>query len=142
MDKLTPPPVAETETLREYYAAVNRNDIPSAVKAFDSEIEWTEAEGYPEPRTLSGCAAVQAHITKHPGNWTEGICEPERFIPAGDKIIVLAHVRVRLKENTEWIDGRIADVYTFRDGRAIQFHSFADSRQALEWAGVKASDAN
>jgi ketosteroid isomerase-like protein len=42
----------------------------------------------------------------------------------------------------EWHEGRLADVYTFRNGKAIQMRAFADRRQALEWAGVKASDAN
>jgi uncharacterized protein len=55
---------------------------------------------------------------------------------------VFVHVRVRRKDNTEWIDARLADVYTFRNGKAIQMRHFPDRRQALEWAGVKASDAN
>jgi len=78
------------------------------------------------------------------GTWAEGSCEPERFIvaPDADRIIVLIHVRVRLKHETEWREGRIADVYTFRNGKAIHFRTFADEQQALEWAGVKASEAN
>ena len=42
--------------------------------------------------------------------WAEGSCEPGRFIVAGDKIIVFVHVRVRLKDNEEWIEARLADV--------------------------------
>jgi len=85
---------------------------------------------------------VTAHISKGHGTWAEGGCEPQRFIVAGDRVIVFVHVRVRLKHETEWREGRIADVYTFRNGNAIQFRTFADERQALEWAGVKASGAN
>jgi ketosteroid isomerase-like protein len=44
---------------------------------------------------------------------------------------MFAHVRVRLKHETEWREGRIADVFTFRNGKAIQFRTFADKRQAL-----------
>ena len=75
-------------------------------------------------------------------NWPEGNSEPERFIVAGDKIIVFVHVRVRLKDSTEWHERRLADVFTFRNGKAVQMRAFADRRQALEWAGVKGSDAN
>lgn len=85
---------------------------------------------------------MTVHISKGRGTWAEGSCEPERFIVAGDRVIVFIHVRVRLKHETEWREGRIADVYTFRNGKAIQFRTFADERQALEWAEVKASDAN
>ena len=142
MGKLTPSLAAETEALREAYAALNRNDIPAAVKAFDPQIEWTEPAEYPGGGTLQGHAAVKAHLSQARATWAEGSCEPERFIVAGDKIIVFVHVRVRLKHNTEWREGRLADVYTFRDGKAIQMRAFTDRRQALEWARVKASDAN
>ena len=138
MDKLTPPLAAETEALREAYAALNRNDIPAMVKAFDPQIERIEPADFPQGGTYHGLEAVKTHISKGRGTWAEGSCEPERLIVAGDRIIVLIHVRVRLKNETEWREGRIADVFTFRNGKAIQFRTFADERQALEWAGVKA----
>jgi uncharacterized protein len=142
MGKLTPTLAAETEALSEAYAALNWNDIPAMVKLFDPLIEWIEPVHYPGGGTRRGHAEVTAHLSRGRGSWAEGSCEPERFIVAGDKIIVFVYVRVRLKDNTEWIDVRLADVYTFRDGKAIQMRHFPDRRQALEWAGVKASDAN
>jgi uncharacterized protein len=74
--------------------------------------------------------------------WAEGSCEPERLIVAGDKIIVFVDVRARLKHEVEWREGWLADVYTFRNGKVIQMRSFPDRRQALEWAGVTALDAD
>jgi uncharacterized protein len=69
---------------------------------------------------------------------TEGSCELERFIVAGDKIVVFVHARVSLKDHTEWRDGRFADVFTFRNGKPIQVRSFGEKQEALEWAGAKA----
>jgi ketosteroid isomerase-like protein len=138
MGKPTPSLAAETEALREAYAALNRNDIPATVEACDPQIEWTEPLG----GTYHGHAEVQAHLSKARDTWAEGSCEPERFIVAGDKIIVFLHVHVRPQHNMEWIDGDIADVYTFRNGKAIQMRHFPDRQQALEWAGVTASDAD
>jgi uncharacterized protein len=60
---------------------------------------------------------------------------------AGDRIIQFVDVHVRLKQETEWREGQVVEVYTFRDGKVIEVRLFTDSRQALEWAGVKASDA-
>ena len=142
MDRPAPSLAAETEALREAYAALNRNDIPGFVDVFDLQIERIEPPDFPLGGTYHGIEAVKEHVMKGRGTWAEGSCEPERFIAAGDKVIVLAHVRVRLKDETEWREGRIADVYTFRNGKAIQFRTFGDERQALEWAGVKASDAS
>ena len=142
MGELTPSLAAETEALREAYAALNRNDIPAMLKVFDPQIERIEPPEYPAGGTYRGHADVEAHLSKARATWAEGSCEPEQFIVAGDKIVVFLYVRVRLKDNTEWIDTRLADVYTFRNGKAIQMRHFPDRRQALEWAGAKASDAN
>jgi hypothetical protein len=136
MSTPTRPLAAETEALKESYAALNRNDIPAMVKVFDSQIEWTEPAEYPTGGTYHGLAEVKAHISQSRATWAEGSCEPERFIVAGDKIVVLVQVRARLKQETAWREGRMADVYTFRNGKAIQLRAFADRRQALDWAGV------
>ena len=142
MGKLTPCLAAETEALREAYAALNRNDIPAMVKAFDPQIEWIEPADYPGGGTYRGRAKVEAHLSQARSTWAEGTCEPERLIVAADKIVVFIHVRVRRKQHVEWVDGRHAAVYTFRNGKAIEQRIFDDTQQALEWAGVKASDAN
>ena len=140
MEESTPTLAAEIEAIREAYAALNRNDIPGFVKVFDPQIERIEPADFPMGGTYRGLAAVTAHISKGRGTWAEGSCEPQRFIVAGDRVIVLIDVRVRLKHETDWREGRIADVFTFRNGKAIQFRTFGDERQALEWAGVKASE--
>jgi ketosteroid isomerase-like protein len=142
MAELTPSLSAETKALREGYAALNRSDIPAFVKVFDPQIERIEPADFPAGGTYRGLAAVTAHLSKARETWAEGSCDPERIIVAGDRHIVFVYVRVRLKHETEWREGHIADVYTFRNGKAIEFRTFVDRRQALEWAGVEASDAN
>ena len=59
MGKLTPSLAAETEALREAYAALNRNDIPACVKGFDPQIEWTEPAEYPGGGTYLEWAGVE-----------------------------------------------------------------------------------
>lgn len=140
MSDPTPSLAAETEALRQAYAALNRNDIPAFVRVLDPQIEWTDPVEYPPDGTYRGLAAVEAHLSQARGTWAEGSCQPQRFIVAGDKIVLFVDVRVRLKHETDWREGRLADVYTFRNGKAIHMRSFPDRRHALEWAG--ASDAD
>ena len=134
MDKPTPPLAAETEALRATYAALNRNDIEAAVKPFDTEIAWIEPPEY--GATCHGRAAGKAHLSRARGTWAEGSCEAERFSAAGDKIVVHIRVRVRLKHETDWREGRHAAVYTFRNGKAVEMRIFDDTQEALDWAGV------
>lgn len=142
MDKLTLSLAAEANALTDAYAALNRNDIPGFVQILDPQIEWSEPVEFPGGGTYRGLDAVQAHLAKARATWAEGSCEPERMIVADDRIIQFVHVRVRLKEETEWREGQVTEVYTFREGKVLEARIFGDSRQALEWAGVEASEAS
>jgi ketosteroid isomerase-like protein len=133
---------AETNALREAYAAFNRNDFAAFGQIFDPQIEWIEPAHFPGGGTCRGRDVVLAHLAKARATWAEGSCTPQRIIVAGERIVQLVDVHVRLKHETEWRDGQVAEVYTFRDGKVIQVRIFGDSRQALEWAGVKDSDTN
>ena len=106
------------------------------MQILDPDIERVEPEGFPMSGTYRGLETVTAQFTQARSTWAEGACEPERILVTGDKIIVYVHVLVRLKDKTDWIDGRIVDVFTWRNGKAIEFRTFADEQEALEWAGV------
>ena len=133
---------AEMEALRNAYAAFNRNDIADTVEALDPQIEWTEPAEFPGGGTYHGHEGVKRYLSQSRAAWAEVSSEPERFIVGGDKIIVFVHARVRPKDSTDWRETRLADVFTFRNGKAIQMRAFADRRQALEWAGIKESNTN
>ncbi len=141
MPEPTPHLAAETQALKDAYSALNRNDIPAFTKLLHPQIERFEFLDSPMAGTYRGLAAVTEHLSKARATWAEGTCTPERFIIAppaasGARIIVIVHVHVRLKIETQWREGRTADVFTFRNGKIIQFRTFADEQQALEWAGV------
>ncbi len=127
----------KTEALKQFFAAINRNDIQATVQDFDPEIVRIEFEGSPTGGTYRGIADVQAHIKKSRGTWAEGTCEPEKFLESGDKVVVYLHAWVRLKDSTEWIGGRFADGFVFRNGKIIQYHSFEERAEALKWAGIE-----
>lgn len=138
MSEPTPPLAAETEALRQAYAALNRGDVAGFVAVLDPQVERIEPADFPMAGTYRGLAAVTEHVAAGRGSWAEGACEPERFLAAGDRVIVFLHVRVRLKSESTWREGRIGDVFTFRHGKAVQFRTFGDARQALAFAGVDA----
>jgi ketosteroid isomerase-like protein len=128
------------ELLRNAYAAFNRGDISAAVSQLDAQIEWTEPESFPGGGTYHGQARVSQYLTQSRANWAEGSSEPERFIVAGDRIVVFVCARIRPQGNSEWREVRLADVYTFRNGIPAAMRAFANRNEALEWAGVKEAD--
>ena len=142
MGKPTSSLATEANALREAHAAFNRGDVPAFVRIFDPQVEWIDPAEVPGAGTYRGLDAVQAHLAESRESWAEGSCEPERVIVAGGRILQLVRVRVRLKEESEWREGQVTEVYTFRDGKVIEVRLFAESRQALAWAGVKASEVS
>jgi len=127
----------EIDILKEFFAAINRNDMVAIARDFDPEIVRIEPEGFPTAGIYPGIAQVQRHVTKGRGTWAEGTCEPEKFLVNGDRVVVYLHARVRLKDSTEWVGGRFADGFVFRNGKIIQYLSFGKRAEALEWAGIK-----
>src|SRR5229473_8559486 len=110
--------------LRAAYAAFNRGDIDAAVKPLDAQIEWSEPAEFPGGGTYQGRESAKQYLAQSRAAWAEVTSEPEQFISAGNRIVVLVHARVRARDrakgSNEWQDVRLADVYTFRDGKAIQ----------------------
>src|SRR5512138_2305108 len=127
----------EIEALNQFFAAINRNDMQAIIKDFDQQIVRAEPEGFPTSGTYRGIAEVQEHLTKGRGTWAEGTCEPEEFFTNGDKVVVYLHVRVRLKNSTDWVDGRFADGFVFRAGKIIKYLSFEERRDAQNWPKIK-----
>lgn len=129
-------------TIKAAYAALNRGDIAGFVASFDPQVERIEPADVPSSGVFHGIDDVTEHVVKGRGNWAEGGCEPERFIDAGDRIVAIVSVHVRLKHETEWRDGQVGDVFTFRNDKVIQFRTFFDVAQALEWAGIDAKSSD
>ena len=130
----------DVDALKEFFAAINRNDMQAMTKDFDPDIVRVEPEGFPTAGTYRGVAEVREHVRTGRGTWAEGSCEPERFLTRGDKVVVYLHAWVRLKGATDWTGGRFADGFVFRDGRITEYRTFWERVQALRWAGIQDPD--
>ena len=126
----------EVEILNQFFAAINRNDLATAIASFAPDIVRREPEGFPTSGTYHGAAAVAANLTNGRGTWVEGSCDPEGFFQNGDKVVVYLHAHVRLHGATAWVGGRFADGFVVRHGKLVEYHSFAEREQAMAWAGI------
>jgi uncharacterized protein len=123
--------------LRAAYAAFNRGDIDATVQLFDPNVEWIEPTEFPGGGAYHGVEGAKRYLAQSRAGAAEVISEPERFIPSGDRIVVFVYARVLPKGGGTWQEIRLADVYTFRDGRVTQMHAFANRQEALRWAGAE-----
>ncbi len=122
--------------LRAAYAAFNRGDIDSAVRFLDPQVEWIEPTEFPGGGTYRGVEGAKRYLANSWASVTLVISQPEQFISAGDRIVVFVHARVLPKNSETWQDIRLADVYTFQNGRATKMRAFANREDALRWVGI------
>lgn len=62
--------------------------------------------------------------------------EPEKYIEAGDDVVVVAHVTGRGRGSGVDIDWHHGYIWTIRDGKAVRFRWFNRPEEALEAAGL------
>lgn len=122
--------------IRDLYDGINSGDITRAVSLMDENVVRVEPEDFPTPGTYRGHAELKAHLESGRSTWAEGTCSPEKILVKRDKAVVLLHIHVRLKNQSKWIDARIADGFIFRNGKVLEMRSFAEKSQALKWAGL------
>lgn len=125
--------------LQQAYAAFNRGDIDAAVRILDLAVEWVEPPEFPGGGTYHGVEGAKKYLAQSRASAAQVISEPEQFIPAGNRIVVFVHARVLPKGSNTWQDVRLADVYTFQNGRATNMRAFANREDALRWTGTTAS---
>jgi ketosteroid isomerase-like protein len=127
------------EAMRTVYAAMARGDFWTAREVFDPDIAWewsSGVSGLTGGRVYRGIEGVETATRDWLATWEWFWQEAEEFLDAGDAVVVLTRMHGRPKGSEMEIGGTAADVWTFRDGKAVRFKSFDDRAQALEAAGL------
>ncbi|GAA5177004.1 hypothetical protein GCM10025771_13340 [Niveibacterium umoris] len=124
------------DLLRDFFAAINRNDMDAMAACFAPGVVRTEPEGWDTAGTHIGVEAVRANVSKGRATWAEGSCDPEKYLVGAERIVVYLHARVRLASSNEWVGGRFADGFVLADGKILEYRTFWERRDALAWAGI------
>ena len=84
-----------------------------------------------------GHDAVRASLARWKDAWDEYDVTHEEFVDAGDRVVVMLHLRGRGRGSGVEIDARFFDVYTIRDGKIVRMDEFTVRSAALEAAGLR-----
>lgn len=123
----------DVELIKAFYSGINRFDVPSVLALMNPNILRFEFNDSPLGGTFRGLTELKHNLVSGRSNWTEGACEPISFYSDGSKIIVEVHIKVRLKNHTDWIDARSTDGFLIQDNQVFEFHSFSTKQMVLEW---------
>jgi ketosteroid isomerase-like protein len=118
------------QAVRSSYEAFGRGDLDGALAMMDDEIEWHQAQGLPHGGLYRGLAAVRAAVFDPLDEewWEDFRADPDEVIALGEDVVVLGRYTARAKATGAPLDVPFAHVWRFRNGRAVRFHQFTDTR--------------
>ena len=128
---------ADVELITRMYRAWNSGDIAALIDVFDAEVEIHPALGaFLASTVYRGHEGVAAWYEETYEPWAELHAEPQRFIDAGERTVVVAALRARVPGGQVDVEGEIAQVVTVRDGRIVRLDGYEEPDDALAVVGV------
>jgi uncharacterized protein len=127
------------DLVRNLYSAFDRGDVGTVLAGFDPQIQWREADSflYADRNPYVGPQAVAEGVFMRLGADVDGfVVVPERYVDGGDTIVVEGRYRGTMKATGTQVDAQFAHVWQLRDGKAVRFQQYTDTRQWAAAAGI------
>jgi ketosteroid isomerase-like protein len=103
----------------------------------DEHFEFRLPPDYPEGELVfRGRDGMSQFIAMLSATWREWRLEPERFLDAGDRVVVFARLVGKGEESGAPFELETTHVLTVRSGRIASVQAYRDRSQALEAAGL------
>jgi ketosteroid isomerase-like protein len=103
----------------------------------DEHFEFRLPPDYPEGELVfRGRDGINQLIALLDDTWSEWQFRPERFLDAGDRVVVFARIVGKGAASGVPVDLETTHVWTIHAGRASSVHAYRDRSQALEAAGL------
>jgi ketosteroid isomerase-like protein len=136
------------EVVRRWYASLedlrdaNPDDDPKRIdEAFrdylDGQFELRMPPDYPEgEQVFHGRDGYAQAVAMFRDAWAEFRLEPERFLDAGDRVVVFVRVVAKGGASGVPIEIETGHVWTVRSGQAASVQLYRDRSEVLEAAGL------
>ena len=130
--------MTNVDIVKRSYEAFARDDMEGVLGDMHPEIEWHQAQGLPHGGLYHGLDEVRRNIFDPLDEewWEDFRADPDEVIGLGDHVVVIGRYTARAKATGAPLDVPFAHVWRFRDGRAVRFHQFTDTRGWVEALGA------
>jgi ketosteroid isomerase-like protein len=114
----------------EAVAPFVHRDFECVMYAFGSEKRYAGLDG------------LRAFMLDWTAPWTVYRLKNEKAIDLGDRVLLLNRDRGLREGSTQEVEGRIAAVFTIRDGKIARLDAYTTHAEALEAVGLSEQDAH
>ena len=116
------------ETIRSLYEAFARGDVPAVLARLDTDVSWTEAEGFPYAGTYKGHEAVLQNVFMRLGTEWDGFAAiPHEFIVQGDTVVSLGQYSGTYRNTGKSFSAPFAHVWRLRNGKVTKYSQYTDT---------------
>ena len=103
------------------------------IPALASNVEWTEAAGFPYGGTYRGVDEIVKNVFARLGSEWDGFkADVENLHDAGDTIIATGFYRGTYRKTNRPMEASFAHVFTLKDGKIVRFVQYVDSKKVCE----------
>ena len=125
------------ELITRMYRAWNSGDIAALIDVFDAEVEIHPALGaFLASTVYRGHNGVATWYEETYEPWAELHAEPQRFIDAGERTVVVAALRARVPGGQVDVEAELAQVVSVRDGKIVRLDGYEEPDDAFAAVGV------
>ena len=112
-------------------------DLERALSGLDAQVVWHGTiGGLDDGRVARGRQQVIEAFAESRQEWESHRLEAERFVDAGDSVVVFWHEEGRGLRSGVEVTTDTAVIYTIREGRIVEVRGFMDRSAALEAVGL------
>ncbi|MBM3773297.1 MAG: nuclear transport factor 2 family protein [Acidimicrobiia bacterium] len=121
------------EIVQGLYKSFAKGDVAAVVAAFDKDIHWTEADGFPLAGTYVGPQAVVERVFMRLGEFSDNFSVvPTRFVADGDTVVADGTYTWNHKVSGKPAEVRMAHVWTLTGGKVTRFLQHVDTAKVRE----------
>jgi uncharacterized protein len=125
------------EIITRMYRAWNSGDMDALADVFDAEVEVRPAlSTFLASSVYRGHDGVSAWYAETYEPWAEMTAEPQRFVDAGERTVVVVGLHARVPGGGVDLDAEIAHVLTIRDARIVKLDGYDTPEAALSAVGL------
>src|SRR5829696_5796794 len=116
------------EIIRSLYESFKTGNIPAVLAAFDENISWTEAEGFPHGGTYIGANAILENVFMNLGSEWEGFAAvPDEYVDGGDAVVALGNYSGKNVSSGKRMHVPFAHVWKLAGGKITKFVQYTDT---------------
>jgi ketosteroid isomerase-like protein len=131
------------EIVRQVYERVNQRRWDGMAELLDPNVaQYGTVGGLDEGTVVRGLSEIRQMYEREAEAWDRQRIEPERFIDAGDRVVVLQREYQRGRSSGLELVVETAAVVDLRNSRVVRIQGYMDRAAALRAAGLSQQEAS